>query len=78
MDFITSCGCFHCCISSDKGSYNTYDRERNQASKSPTEEQQVESNNNNNTTLNRQQCQQTSQQIESQASKNMGKFPFIR
>lgn len=72
MDFITSCGCLKCCLSSDKGSYSTYDRERNQASRIPIEKQQVESN--DSTLDSRKECQQTSRQLESPSPKNMGKL----
>lgn len=31
MDFASCFRCFRCCLSSDKGSYSTYDRERRQS-----------------------------------------------
>lgn len=44
MDF--TCGCFRCCLTTDKGSYSTYDREKRQTD-SLRSQPPGEQNNNN-------------------------------
>lgn len=47
MDFFAKCACFHCSLlSSDKGSYNTYDREKRQLEDRRQNRKQQQDNNN--------------------------------
>lgn len=71
MDIIANCACFQCCFSSDKGSYNTYDREKRQP------KEQNGSVNQNQDGSHPQDCPQhlphNNNKIETPTSKNMGK-----